>query len=138
MDEAEQVPKPIQPKPEYPSWISTIDDRQARHNAERLYLENEELQRKHEGNLKFISGLRSKDMVQQERIDRLESKRATVIAALGGGLGVIGLAALLMTNYPTLGIPAAAFLTVLLGRACFPALLHLLKAWARSYAPERF
>src|SRR5215210_7998209 len=107
MNEAGPEPGPIDLRLGYPDWISAIEDPQARKSAERLFLEKEELQRKYESNLSFVSSLKSKSTVQQGRIDRLQSKRTIAIAALGGGLGVTGLAAVLIRNYPALGMPAA-------------------------------
>ena len=138
MDKRSLEPPPSPLGHQYPSWLSAIEDEEARSGAEQLYSENQDLQRKHEGNLKYVSSLRSQCTVQQERIERLERRRAIAIIAIGGGLGIVGLAALLITNYPTLGAPVAVFLIVLLARACFPALLELLRTWAKGYASDRF
>jgi hypothetical protein len=128
MDDVQPAGEPVPQLPDYPGWIVGIEDRQVRDCVEQLYRDASETQRRHESNLRLLSSLRSQCTVQQERIDRLQRRLTIAVAAVGGGLAVIGLVALLFAYYPSLGVPAAAFLIVLLGRAAFPALLDLLRA----------
>lgn len=131
--ETDHGPEPDSQRLQCPAWIVAIEDQKLRRVAERLYLEKEALQRKHDSNLTFISSLKSQCTVQQERIVKLQSSRTLAVAAIGGGLAVIGLTALLFEYIPMIGHAAASFFVVLLGRACFPAMSHFFKAWEKKF-----
>lgn len=132
----EHGPEPVSQPLQCPAWIVAIEDQKLRMVAERLYLDKEAIQRKHDRNLTFISSLKSQCAVQQERIVKLQSSRTLAVAAIGGGLAVIGLTALLFEYIPMIGHAAAAFFVVLLGRACLPALSHFFKAWEKRFTDE--